>query len=78
MEKLRVLYDREGETLTIWWGDPRAEVVCDNVGDNDDVILMMDADGRVIGVEKLHVPLAPGVRELEVQMVPDKRTVPPT
>ena len=29
MDKLRVLYDAEGRTLTVWVGDPTTEAGCD-------------------------------------------------
>ena len=52
MEKLKVFYDRTGNTLTVWFGDPQQEFVSEETG--DEVILMKDKDGRVIGFEKLN------------------------
>jgi uncharacterized protein YuzE len=52
MEKLKVYYDRTGNTLTVWFGDPQQEYVSEETG--DEVILMKDKDGRVIGFEKLN------------------------
>jgi Protein of unknown function (DUF2283) len=51
MEQVRVFHDRTGNTLTVWFGDPRDEYVCEETG--DEVILMKDRNGRVIGFEKL-------------------------
>ena len=47
MAELSVLYDREGRTLTVWFGDRHQEHVCGETG--EEVVLMKDAAGRVIG-----------------------------
>ena len=52
MEKIKVYYDREGNTLTVWFGDPIDEYLCEETG--DEVILMKDKTGRVLGFEKLN------------------------
>ena len=40
-------YDRTGNTLSVWFDDPKKEHLCEEIG--DDVILMKDGAGRVIG-----------------------------
>ncbi|HVR38532.1 MAG TPA: DUF2283 domain-containing protein [Thermoanaerobaculia bacterium] len=52
MDQVRVFYDREGQTLTVWFDDPHQEAVSEETG--DEVVLIKNADGRVIGFEKLH------------------------
>ncbi len=52
MAQVNVYYDREGNTLIVWFGDPQDEVICEETG--DDVILMKDKTGHVIGFEKLN------------------------
>ena len=52
MAELKVFYDREGKTLTVWFRDRSQEYVCEETG--DEVVLMKDRDGRVIGFEKLN------------------------
>jgi uncharacterized protein YuzE len=47
-----VYYDRQGNTLTVWFDDPKKEAVCEEVG--DDVVLIKDRRGRVIGFERLN------------------------
>ncbi len=56
MEEVKVFYDRVGNTLTVWFGDPQDEHVCAETG--NDVILMKDKNGKVIGFEKLNFNLA--------------------
>ena len=55
MEEVKVFYDREGNTLTIWFGDPGEEAICEETG--EEVILMKNKEGKVIGFEKLNFPL---------------------
>jgi len=52
MEKLTVYYDREGNTLSVWFDDPKKEHLCEEA--DDDVVLVKDKDGRVIGFERLN------------------------
>jgi hypothetical protein len=52
MAEVSVVYDREGRTLTVWFSDRRREHVCEETG--DEVVLMKDSTGRVIGFEKLN------------------------
>ena len=56
MAELKVLYDREGKTLTVWFTDAHEEYVCEETG--DEVILIKDKSGRVIGFEKLNFSVA--------------------
>ncbi|MBM3189464.1 MAG: DUF2283 domain-containing protein [Chloroflexi bacterium] len=55
MAEIRVFYDRTGNTLTVWFGDPRDEYTCEETG--DEVVLMKDKAGRVIGFERLNFAL---------------------
>ena len=52
MAEVSVLYDREGRTLTVWFSDRREEHICEETG--DEVVLMKNTAGRVIGFEKLN------------------------
>ena len=56
MANVKVFYDRMGNTLTVWFGNPQDEYVCEETG--DEVILMKDSAGRVIGFEKLNFSIA--------------------
>jgi uncharacterized protein YuzE len=52
MAQVKVFYDRTGNTLTVWFGEPQDEYVSEETG--EEVILMKDRDGQVIGFEKLN------------------------
>lgn len=67
MEKVRDYYDVSGRTLTVRWGDPRSEDVCEEA--EDDTILMKNASGEVIGFEKLNVSFEPGSLGMSVEIV---------
>ena len=56
MAEIKVFYDRVGNTLTVWFGDPQTEYLCQETG--DEVILMKDKSGRVIGFERLNFSVA--------------------
>jgi uncharacterized protein YuzE len=52
MAEVKVFYDRTGNTLVVWFGNPQDEVEAEETG--DEVILMKDKQGQVIGFEKLN------------------------
>ena len=52
MEKIVVVYDKEANTLDVWFGEPATEAVCQRV--EDEIVLKKDRDGTVIGFEKLN------------------------
>jgi len=52
LDKVRVYYDRTGNTLTVWFDDPAKESVSEEI--DDDVVLMKDRRGRIIGFERLN------------------------
>jgi len=63
MEQVRVFYAREGNTLTVWFGNPEEEYVCEETA--DEIVLMKDKSGRVIGFEKLNCTV-PAAKQLQV------------
>lgn len=56
MAQVRVYYDRTGNTLTVWFGKPTDEYEAEETG--DEIILMRDNQGKVIGFEKLNFLVA--------------------
>jgi hypothetical protein len=52
VDKVRVYFDRTGNSLTVWFDDPKKETICEEIG--NDVVLMKDRRGRVIGFERLN------------------------
>jgi len=70
MARVKVYYDRRGNTLTVWFEDPRGEHICEETG--EEIVLMKDRTGKVIGFEKLNfsqeraTPLQVGFEAVEV------------
>ncbi|RMH00060.1 MAG: DUF2283 domain-containing protein [Chloroflexi bacterium] len=52
MAEVKVFFDREGNTLTVWFGNPEDEYVCEETG--EEIILIKNKAGEVIGFEKLN------------------------
>ena len=56
MAQVKVLYDQTGNTLTVWFGEPKSEYVCEETA--EEVVLMKDKAGHVLGFEKLNFEVA--------------------
>lgn len=52
MDKVRIYHDRTGNTLTVWFAEPAKEAICEEIA--DDVVLIKDRRGRIIGFERLN------------------------
>ncbi len=52
MEKIKIYYDSRGNTLNVWFGSPKEEAICEETG--EEVILIKNKKGHVIGFEKLN------------------------
>jgi hypothetical protein len=52
MEKIRVIHDAVGPTLTVWLSDPAEEYVSEETA--EELVVMKNTSGRVIGFELLH------------------------
>jgi uncharacterized protein YuzE len=63
MDQVKVFYDRLGNTLTVWFSNPQDEYVCEETG--NEVVLMKDQTGKVIGFEKLNFAV-PASEQLRV------------
>ena len=56
MAHVKVYYDETGNTLTVWFGNPQEEYISEETG--DEIVLMKDKAGKVIGFEKLNFSTA--------------------
>jgi uncharacterized protein YuzE len=52
MKKIRVHYDSKGNTLNVWFDEPKKEHISEETG--EEIILVKDKRGKVIGFEKLN------------------------
>lgn len=55
MAALKIYYDAEGKTLTVWFDDPEKEHSAEETG--EEIVLIKDRQGRVIGFERLNYAL---------------------
>ena len=69
MEKIRVYYDTKGNTLNVWFDNPKKEHISEETG--EEVILAKDKKGKVIGFEKLNFLAHPGkiIKNLPVEVL---------
>lgn len=72
MEKVRIHHDRTGNTITVWFNDPRKESICEEIA--DDIVLIKDHEGRVIGFERLNY-LSPSQRDRGAQVPVEVRVL---
>jgi len=56
MAQVKVYYDRKGNSLTVWFDNSHDEYICEETG--DEVVLMKNKSGQVIGFEKLNFSLS--------------------
>ena len=67
MDKIKVIHDEAGETLTVWFDDPLKEHICEET--RDEVVLMKDGAGRIIGFEMLHYKPLTDQKGLSVETI---------
>jgi uncharacterized protein YuzE len=56
MANIEIYYDSEGKTLSVWFDSPEKEQMAEETG--EEVLLIKDAEGHVIGFERLNFELA--------------------
>ncbi|MBI3274200.1 MAG: DUF2283 domain-containing protein [Candidatus Colwellbacteria bacterium] len=67
MNAIRIYYDSLGNTLNVWFDDPKNEYISEETG--DEVILNKNKKGKVIGFEKLnYLARKTLLKELPVQV----------
>jgi hypothetical protein len=65
MAHIRVIHDPIGETLTVYWAEPRPEQIREETGES--VILIKDSRSQeVIGFERLYYRPEPGAQTVTV------------
>ena len=58
MATLKIYYDEVGKMLMVWFGDPAEEFIAEETG--EEVLLIKNQAGTVIGFEQLNYELAAG------------------
>ncbi len=63
---LKIYYDADGKTLTVWFDDPINEFIAEETG--EEVIIIKDRNNKVIGFERLNFALESG-QTLDVEAI---------
>jgi uncharacterized protein YuzE len=63
---VKIYYDADGKTLTVWFDDPTKEFIAEETG--EEVIIIKDRDNKVIGFERLNFTLESG-QDLSVEAI---------
>jgi len=61
-----LFYDHAGNTLTVWFDNPQDEYICEETG--DEVILMKNKSGSVIGFENRRTPVRNMIRSFRKEL----------
>ena len=64
MKPIKVFFDRVGNTLNVWFDDPEKEHVSEET--SEEVVLVKDKDGKLIGFEVLNYLSADEARDVTV------------
>ncbi|MHB1546645.1 MAG: DUF2283 domain-containing protein [bacterium] len=68
MEKITVYYRKDFDTMDIWFGNPKDEVMSEEAGEG--IILKKDKNGKTIGIEKLYVSKTVGIdKALPIELI---------
>ncbi len=52
MRPIKILFDKAGNTLNVWFDDPKKEHVSEET--SEEIVLVKDRAGKVIGLEVLN------------------------
>jgi len=63
---VKVHYDAEGKTPTVWFDDPEKEFIAEETG--EEVVIIKDRNQKVIGFERLNFTLEAD-QDLEIEAV---------
>ncbi|MBI3047089.1 MAG: DUF2283 domain-containing protein [Acidobacteria bacterium] len=64
MKPIKVFFDRAGNTLNVWFDDPEKEYTSEET--SEEVVLVKDKDGKLIGFEVLNYLAADEAKNVTV------------
>ena len=67
MKAIKVFFDRTGNTLNVWFDDPQKENISEEI--SEDVVLVKDENGKLIGFEVLNYMSADEAKDVTVLSV---------
>ena len=63
MKPIKIFFDKVGNTLNVWFDDPKKESVSEET--LEEIILIKDKNGKVIGFEVLNYLSSTDLKELK-------------
>ena len=63
MKPIKIFFDKAGNTLNVWFDDPAKEAVSEET--SEEVVLVKDKKGKVIGFEVLNYLSASDLKDLK-------------
>lgn len=70
MKPIKIVFDKVGNTLNVWFDDPKKEHIAEETA--EEIVLIKDKRGKVIGFEVLNYLSAKESRELRNLSVESK------
>lgn len=52
MKPIKIFFDKQGNTLNVWFDDPEKEAIAEET--DEETVLIKDAEGKLIGFEVLN------------------------
>ena len=66
MEKMTIVFNKEANTVDIWFDDPKKEAKAEETG--QEIILKRDKQGNIIGIEKINFLKAEMQKKMPAKM----------
>lgn len=63
MKPIKIFFDKVGNTLNVWFDDPKKEVMAEET--SEEVVLIKDKKGKVIGFEVLNYLSTKNIKDLK-------------
>ena len=63
MKPIKIFFDKKGNTLNVWFDNPAKEAISEET--SEDVVLVKDKHGKVIGFEVLNYLPLKAMRDLK-------------
>ena len=63
MKPIKIFFDKTGNTLNVWFDDPKKESVSEET--SEEIILIRDKEGKVIGFEVLNYLSSGDLKDLK-------------
>ncbi len=63
MKPIKIFFDKTGNTLNVWFDDPKKETISEET--SEEIVLIKDKNGKVIGFEVLNYLSVSDLKDLK-------------